>query len=266
MACERGQLDDVLQVSTVAACLLNAEAGGGDFYDDAVTDRYLVHRHSGVASPNVVMEEPAVLAHLGGLSGLRVVDLGCGDGSFADLVLGGGARAYVGLDGSAAMIDIARKRVTNSRALFQLGSIEDFQGLPESADLVTSRMAFHYLRDVFPTLCSIHQVLTPEGRLIFTVTHPVITSHDNQVAGPRTSWTVDRYFEAGERRRSWFGSEVTWFHRTVEQYVSAVIEAGFDLEAVSECEPDPGRLGDAPEELERRRRVPLILLVSARRR
>ena len=246
--------------------LMDAEASGGDVYDDAVTARYLAHRHSGVASPNVVMEEPAVLAHLGDLSGLRVVDLGCGDGTFADVVLDRGAQTYLGLDGSAAMVDIARKRLPSTRAQFQLGRIEDFRPPPESADLVTSRMALHYLREVSPTLRSIHQALAPAGRLIFTVTHPVITSHDNQASGPRTTWTVDHYFETGERRRSWFGTEVTWFHRTVEQYLSAVLTAGFDLDAVSECEPDRRQLGDAPEELARRRRVPLVLLVSARRR
>lgn len=245
---------------------MNAEAGGGDFYDDAVTARYLAHRHSGAGSPNVVMEEPAVLAHLGDLSDLRVIDLGCGDGAFADVVLDRGARTYLGIDGSEAMVDIARKRALSTKARFELGSIEDFRPPPAAADLVTSRMAFHYVRDVFPTLCSIHRALAPDGRLIFTVAHPVITSHDNQVSGPRTNWTVDHYFETGERRRSWFDTEVTWFHRTIEHYLSAVLSAGFNLEAVSECEPDRRLLADAPEELARRRRVPLVLLVSARRR
>jgi hypothetical protein len=45
-----------------------------------------------------------------------------------------------------------------------------------------------------------------------------------------------------------------------------VLAAGFAVESLSECEPDPSLLADAPEELERRRRVPVILLVSARRR
>lgn len=128
------------------------------------------------------------------------------------------------------------------------------------------RMALHYLRDLAPVLASAHDALAPEGRLLLTVTHPVITSFDNQEPGPRTNWTVDDSFDSGERRRSWFGAEVTWFHRTVEQYVSAVLAAGFALEAISECEPDPELFADAPDELARRRRVPLILLVSARRR
>jgi hypothetical protein len=120
--------------------------------------------------------------------------------------------------------------------------------------------------DAYDEAVTAYAALTPGGQLLFTVAHPVITSFDAQEPGPRTNWTVDDYFEAGERRRSWFGSEVTWFHRTVEQYLTAVLAAGFAVESLSECEPDPSLLADAPEELERRRRVPVILLVSARRR
>lgn len=210
------------------------------------------------------MEEPAVLAHLGDLTDLRVIDLGCGDGAFAGLVLDRGARTYLGIDGSAAMIDIARTFVHRTSARFELGTIEDLRRPQGSADLVTSRMAFHYLQDLSPTLRSIRQILAPTGRLLFTVTHPVITSHDSTISAPRTNWTVDHYFEPGERHRDWFGSEVTWFHRTVEHYLAAVLAAGFAIESVSECEPDRQLLADAPLELERRRRVPLVLLVSAR--
>ena len=245
---------------------MNAEPSGGQFYDDVVTARYLEHRYSDTSSPNVVMEEPAVLAHLGDLADLRVLDLGCGDGAFAEIVLGRGARSYVGIDGSQAMINAARSRERSPEATFELGNIEVLQQAPGSADLVTARMALHYVRDLPATLRAVARTLTPHGRFIFTVTHPVITSHDNDITGLRTNWTVDHYFEAGERHRSWFGCEVTWFHRTIEQYVAAVLGAGFSVEAISECEPDEQQLKAAPEELARRRRVPLMLLISARLR
>jgi ubiquinone/menaquinone biosynthesis C-methylase UbiE len=237
---------------------------GGAFYDEQVTDRYLAHRHSGTSSPNVVMEEPAVLDQLGDLTGLRVLDLGCGDGSFSETVLSSGATTYLGIDGSAAMIEIARDRHTDRRSRFEVASMEQLEPAPGSADLVTSRMAFHYLADLRPVLRAVRVAVGGAGRLVFTVTHPVITSHDNRVAGRRTSWTVDHYFEPGARHRAWFGKQVTWYHRTIESYVSAVIAAGFGIDAISECEPSEVLLSDEPEELARRRRVPLMLLVAAR--
>ena len=42
---------------------------------------YVAHRHSGVRSPNVVMEEPAFVAAVGSLTGMHVADIGCGEGT-----------------------------------------------------------------------------------------------------------------------------------------------------------------------------------------
>lgn len=47
------------------------------------------------------MEEPAVLGEVGDQSGLRVIDLGCGDARFGRLLLAGGCASYLGIDGSA---------------------------------------------------------------------------------------------------------------------------------------------------------------------
>jgi SAM-dependent methyltransferase len=236
-------------------------AHGGDAYDERLTARYLAHRHAGPSSPNTVMEKPAVLDQLGDVAGRRVLDLGCGDGSFAPTVLARGAASYVGVDGSPAMVETARATV-GGPATFELCSIEDFEAPPGSFDLVTSRMALHHVEDLTGVLRAVRRLLTGDGRLIFTVVHPVITSHDDQPAGRRTTWTVDRYFEPGPRRRTWFGRPVTWYHRTVETHVGALHDAGFSLDVLSECEPRPELLVDDAEELARRRRVPLMLLLA----
>ena len=57
-----------------------------------------------------------------------------------------------------------------------------------------------------------------------------------------TSWLVDDYFLPGPRERSWMGSTVTWHHRSTEQHLQHLREAGFVLEALSEC-PPPGPIG-----------------------
>lgn len=62
---------------------------GGSFCDDPVVfDRYTLHHDSGICSPNHVMEEPAVSAEIGDPTGLRVLDLGCGDASLGRTLLG----------------------------------------------------------------------------------------------------------------------------------------------------------------------------------
>ena len=237
---------------------------GGEVYDEpGVRDRYLRHRHSGTASPNVVMEEPHLLAVLGGLHGAAVLDLGCGDGSSASLTLDLGAASYIGVDGSAAMIDAAQASQDDPRAKFVHASIEELALPPASFDLVMSRMALHYVEHLAPVLFMIRRLLRPGGRFVFSVTHPVITSYLPVQTGPRTDWTVDDYFVRGPRERPWFGTTVTWHHRTVEDYFVAINDVGLRVKHLRECEPAAELLVANSSELARRRRVPLILLLSA---
>jgi SAM-dependent methyltransferase len=240
---------------------------GGEFYEaDGVRDAYLRHRHDGVRSPNTVMEEPALVGALGSVTGCRVLDLGCGDGSTAGLILDRGAVSYLGIDGSAGMIGSARAGSTDGRVSFEQGDIEDLKTGAGEFDIVVSRMALHYVDRLGLVFERVHRALSEGGRLIFSVVHPVITSHENPGVGPRTSWTVDGYFDRGPRERTWFGSTVVWYHRTVEDYVHLVTDHGFRLEVLSECEPSAAHLADDADELARRRRVPLMLLVGATRR
>jgi SAM-dependent methyltransferase len=236
---------------------------GGSFYDKRqISQQYLTHRHSGVTSPNHVMEEPAFLDELGTVTGLRVLDLGCGDAAIGPTLLDAGCRSYVGLDGSVAMVQAATETLRGSAGRAVLADIEDFSAPPCSFDLVISRLALHYVEDLEAALTASRTWLAPGGRLVFSVVHPVLTSHDAGTSGPRASWIVDDYFVRGPRPRTWLGDQVTWFHRTVEDYVRALVDAGFTLSGLRECAPQADLFNGDTAELARRRRVPLFLLLS----
>lgn len=237
----------------------------GSFYDDPeVFERYSEHRRGGVSSPNDVMEHPAVLRALGSVAGLRVLDLGCGDAAFGRELLDLGAGGYLGIDGSVAMAAQAEHTLAGTVGRVVRADLEDLDVPDASVDLVVSRLALHYLRDLPRVLAACHRALVPGGRLVITVLHPVITSHDTPaVGGARTDWVVDDYFEPGPRERPWLGGTVLWYHRTIEQHVDAVVGAGFRLTALSECEPVAELFEGDVDELRRRRRVPLFLLLAA---
>ena len=239
---------------------------GGSFYDQAaVHSRYTGHRIPSRFSPNHVMEEPAVLAAIGDPTGLRILDLGCGDARFGVHLLKAGCAEYHGVDGSQLMTDLARRSLADLPATISRVDIEDFQTPASRFDLVTARLLLHYLADLDSALAVAARCLVPGGRLVFSVVHPLITSHDTPSDGPRTTWTVDDYFQPGPRRRSWMGSTVTWQHRTVEHYVEAATRAGFHITSLRECEPVAERFDGDDDELARRRRVPLFLLISAQK-
>lgn len=234
-----------------------------EFYNDADSlAAYLAHRHSEVTSPNLVMENPAFRDELGSVNGLDIVDLGCGDGTFAAECVEAGCGSYFGVDASPGMIE--RAELAAPTASFECAGMDAVDLAPRAYDLVVARMALHYLADLDPVLSSVHRSLRPGGRLIFSVVHPVLTAALATSEGQRTSVTVDDYFAPGDRRRPWFGSEVTWHHRTIEEYVSAVLDAGFELTALRECPPIEALFEGDRAEFERRRRVPVFLLVSGR--
>lgn len=179
-------------------------------------------------------------------------------------MLAAGARSYLGLDSSNRMVEQAGRTLAGTAGHVDLVDIEDFVADADSVDLVTARLSLHYVADLDRVLAVCARALAPGGRLIVTVVHPVITSYDNLPAGPRTTWTVDDHFQPGPRIRAWMGSQVTWHHRTLESYFAAITRAGLTVTSLRECEPDAARFDGDTDELTRRRRVPLFLLLNAR--
>jgi SAM-dependent methyltransferase len=210
------------------------------------------------------MEEPALLEEVGSVTGLDIVDLGCGDAEFGWRALERGCTSYLGIDNSEAMLAGARRVLVGTRAVLRHSRIEDFRPARDSLDLVVSRLALHYVDDVTAVFAACSEGLRDGGRMVFTVLHPLITSNDTR--GPhelRQNWVVDRYFQHGPKQRRWLEDTVTWYHRPLEAWIQAFLGAGFQVTTVSECEPLRDRLPDAAE-YERRRRIPLFLLLSGR--
>jgi SAM-dependent methyltransferase len=232
---------------------------GGAFYDDPeLFERYRQHR-AWPLNPNTAMEGPALCDELGPVSGLRVLDLGCGDAEVGREMLGAGAARYRGVDGSTRMIQAAQRMLEGTAGEAVLGDIEDLAEPAASFDVVLSRMALHYVADLGGVLRACRTCLAPGGRVVFTVVHPLVTSHDarQSSAEPRQSWVVDDYFVTGPRDRRWLGTSTVWQHRTIEDYVRELHAAGFALVNLRECPPRRERFDDDAE-FERRRRIPLV--------
>jgi SAM-dependent methyltransferase len=150
---------------------------GGAFYDDpGVLERYREPQRA-ISDPTEVMEEPALLEELGSVEGLRIVDLGCGAAAIGRVLLEAGCLRYLGVDGAASMVQAARSTLDGTVGEVIQGDIEDFQSPPDTFDLVISRLALHYVESIGAVLRACRACLAPGGRIVFTVVHPVITSH-----------------------------------------------------------------------------------------
>jgi SAM-dependent methyltransferase len=213
-------------------------------------------------------EWPALQAMLPPMSGLKVVDLGCGYGWFSRWAQEQGAEQVLGLDVSHKMLTRAKEMTSSLAITYAIADLEHLDLPAATFDLAYSSLAFHYIVDLKGLFARIHQALVPGGRLVFSIEHPIFMAPrqpgwliDEQ---GRKSWPVDSYQLEGPRVTNWLAEGVIKQHRTLGTLLTLLIEAGFTLSHVNEWGPSEADLKARPalaEELER----PMMLLVAAHR-
>jgi SAM-dependent methyltransferase len=131
--------------------------------------------HTPFRTPDAVLDAVAkAVAPLGPFT--DGLDLCCGTGAGTRLLAGLCRRSVTGVDFSAGMLDVARRRVRSAGAP-RVGWVRaDARALPFTAafDLVVSFGAFgHFLPRELPGLCAqVRSVLRPGGRFVFPVFAP----------------------------------------------------------------------------------------------
>jgi len=128
-----------------------------------------------------------------GIDGGRVVDLGCGSGIWAAELVKAGYEA-VGVDLSAAMIDIARRRAPG--AAFHVGSFLDVP-LPECGAVTALGEVLNYRLDprnsrgaLQRLFRRVHAVLEPGGLFVFDLAGPDRQRNVSQRFFEGTDWTT----------------------------------------------------------------------------
>jgi SAM-dependent methyltransferase len=240
---------------------------GSAFYDDeAIFKTYMVRRHR-TGNPNDTMEKPIILELMGEFSNQRILDLGCGDATFGHEALTKGCQTYLGVEGSSKMVDAARQVLEGTAGTVVNATIENWDFPVQAFDLVVSRLVLHYVKDIDTIFRQVHRTLSMNGRFVFSVEHPVITSCDRgwQGIGKRQDWLVDDYFDPGQRITSWMGGQVIKYHRTIENYFASLQRAGFQVESLHEAEPRAEQFGNDNETYQRRKRIPLFLILAGRK-
>lgn len=239
--------------------------GSDPFYDDeAVRSAYEQHRGRS-DNPNDSIERPIFLELAADLTGLDIVDLGCGDAGFGREALAAGAASYLGIDSSLHMVEAAHETLAGSNGITAHMPLEDWLPEPGCADLVTARLSLNYVEHLEPVFRRVVEAPRPGGRFICSIEHPVGTSSFASLSsGRRTAWLVDDYFRSGARPHQWLGRDVVKYHRTIEEWIDLVHGAGLSLVRLRESRPRREHFLDEVE-YERRLRIPLFLFFVARR-
>ncbi|MGI6154263.1 MAG: class I SAM-dependent methyltransferase [Christensenellaceae bacterium] len=201
--------------------------------------------------------------------GKRVLDIGCGFGWHCRYAAAQGAKTVVGTDISEKMLAVAREKTGYGNVEYRKAAMEDLDFAENSFDSIISSLAFHYTPD-FEYMCKkIHRFLTPGGYFVFSAEHPVFTAYGTQDwlygdNGNIVCWPVDRYFEEGSRQPLFLGERVTKYHRTMESYLKALLDAGFSIVDFAEPKPTKEMMEIAAMKEELRR--PMMFIVAAQKK
>jgi SAM-dependent methyltransferase len=217
---------------------------------DRMADEFLAHAEDGAY--NAHYDRPTVLALAGDVTGLRVLDAGCGPGLYAEALLERGAEV-LGFDASAPMVALARARV-GDRADLRIARLDEPLPYPDDhVDLVVCALAIHYVADRRAAFAELHRVLRPGGAVVVSTQHPT------------TDWLRKggSYFDRALETDAWSmlsgRHEVRFWREPLSDLCAAATDAGFVIQRLVEPRAPESMRQRWPEEYEKLRLRPGFL-------
>ncbi|MEX2237905.1 MAG: class I SAM-dependent methyltransferase [Dehalococcoidia bacterium] len=215
---------------------------------------------------------PALLEACGEVAGLRVLDLGSGQGWFSRRLAERGAKV--------SGVELAESQLANARRheeerplgieyhlLDASAAAEHFAA--SSFDLVTACMSLQDMEEPAEAMAAAHGLLTDEGRLIFSTVHPFTDAAyrewERDAGGEKLSLKVDRYFDSGVRALNWnmdrliYHWQTPQWRRTLTEWAQLCSSTGYLIRALYEPRPSEEQVRREPD-LDDAQRLPFFLV------
>lgn len=177
--------------------------------------------------------DPVLWAFLGEVSGLTVLDAGCGTGYLSRHLHQKGAHV-TGIDLSERMLELAR--ASSPDIHFHQDSCTTLHTLADASfDAIVANYVLMDVPDLTATLHAFHRVLKPNGIAVVVFSHPCFPQGDATLSEDNRQLTYvwnASYFQPLKRiDPPWahFTSEFIWFHRPLSDYWKAFRGAGFQV-------------------------------------
>jgi SAM-dependent methyltransferase len=224
-----------------------------------------------------VFHIPMFLDFLPDLSGLDVLDAGCGEGRNTRLFARRGAR-MTAVDISPRLLQAAQDE-ENREPLgirYSLSSFTNLSGVADASfDAVVSTMALMDGPDFAQAAREFHRVLRKGGGLYFSVTHPCFAPRGSgwlrDESGAETARIVSNYWDDQPYVEQWaFGVgtdrpdfTILYFPYRLEDYINTLCDAGFRISRIKEPRPTEAMVAQHARIAPFRRHVPLYLYIAA---
>ncbi|MFE3121367.1 class I SAM-dependent methyltransferase [Streptomyces niveus] len=190
------------------------------------------------------VEAYSFLNAVGDITGLNVLDLGCGSGLYSRRIRSAGAARVVGMDESAAMVEHARQReeqeglgVEYVAADAAAQSAGDLPGITGAFDMVTAVYVLPYASGLkaLKGLCvtARRALRTEGGRFVAAVLNPEFSTDPQWYRGYGMLLSSQQSPAEGTpgHLRAWVGPDVLdldFFRWSAEAHEQALAAAGFD--------------------------------------
>jgi SAM-dependent methyltransferase len=182
---------------------------------------------------------PAVFELCGDVSGLDVIDLGCGEGYCSRELAGRGARSVTGVELSGEMVQLARAQEGELRQgiTYRQGDVTRLDDADASYDLAVGVFVYNYVTagEMLASFREVRRVLRPGARFVFAVPHPAFAFVRKDCTPPFYFAVKDAGYFSGRdvrfqgeiRRRDGTALPVQMVHKTFGDYFDALRVAGF---------------------------------------
>ncbi len=183
-------------------------------------------------NPLILLEESHFGRLLGDVTGLAVLDLGCGTGRHALRLAAQGA-CVTAVDCSRAMLDRARRKPSADKVAFFCHDLASPLPFPSASfDRVLSCLMIEHIAEVGAFFVEMRRLCKPDGAAIVSVMHPAMGLRGVQ---PRF---IDQATGGRLSPRS--------YPHQIADYVMAALHAGWSINHVSEHTVDAALAARSP--------------------
>lgn len=207
---------------------------------------------------NAGYERPSTLALLPNVNGLAILDAGCGPGIYADLLIQRGGKVTA-LDVSPAMVALAKERLAGKAEVHNW----DLSKTPlpfhdQSFDLIVSSLTIHYILDLDKLFHDFFRLLKSGGHFVFSTHHPITDYNAHNNGSYHATELVEEEWNTVGRLVT-----VRFYRRPLSALFTALLSAGFAIEAVNEGQPSEECKQRHPEAYKKLTTKPGFLFIRA---